>query len=229
VEAKGRDEFMLSIAEGRLTEELTYEGLTMVTADFYYPIVSGNGGKADKRINSYYKHIAQTLMRKARRDLLPAAVDEWRYDLENSFPFRPFDTVMKYTVTDNDRDILSLYYDIYEFTGGAHGTTKRFGDTWRASTGWFLELDDFFPRSVNIKRLLTDHAIKTAAEQIAAGTHQYFENYPKLIKKYYSPMKFYTQPGFVTIFYDQYAIAPGFEGTPVFDYEVREAAEVSPG
>lgn len=215
---------MMSISEGRISEELTYEGLTMVTADFRYPIVAGGDIKADKKINSYYKHIARTLMRKARYELLPAAVDEWRYALENSFPFRPFDTVMKYTVTENDRDILSLYYDIYDYTGGAHGTTKRFGDTWRASTGWFLELTDFFPRGTNIKRLLTDNAVKIAAQQMQDGTHQYFDNYPKLIKKYYSANKFYIQPGTVVIFYDQYAIAPGFEGIPVFEYSMASSA-----
>jgi hypothetical protein len=213
----------MSISEGRISEELTYEGLTMVTADFRYPIVAGGDIKANKKINSYYKHIARTLMRKARYELLPAAVDEWRYALENSIPFRPFDTVMKYTVTENDRDILSLYYDIYDYTGGAHGTTKRFGDTWRASTGWFLELTDFFPRGTNIKRLLTDNAVKIAAQQMRDGTHQYFDNYPKLIKKYYSANKFYIQPGAVVIFYDQYAIAPGFEGIPVFGYSMASS------
>jgi hypothetical protein len=222
---------MMSITEGRISEELTYEGLTMVTADFRYPIVSGGDSRAVKKINGYYKHIARTLMRKARHELLPAAVDEWRYAVENSFPFRPFDTVMKYTVTENDRDILSLYYDVYDYTGGAHGMTKRFGDTWRASTGWFLELADFFPRGVNIKRILTDNAVKIAESQIAEGTHQYFDNYPKLIKKYYSPTKFYVKPGAVVIFYDQYAIAPGFEGIPVFEYAIADtvSAETAGG
>ena len=209
---------MLNITEGRLTEELTYEGITMVSADFRYPVVSGGNGKADRRINNYYRHLAKTLMRKAQRELLPEAADEWRYSLENSFPFRPFETVMKYSATANEGDILSLYYDIYEYTGGAHGTTKRFGDTWRASTGWFLELGDFFPRGANYKRLLVDNAVKIAARQTAEGTHQYFEHYPKLIKKYFSPVKFYILPGSIAIFYDQYAIAPGYEGIPVFEY-----------
>jgi hypothetical protein len=209
---------MMNINEGRLAEELTYEGITMVTADFRYPVVASGSMKADKRINNYYRHIAKTLMKKAQSELLPEAVDEWKYALENSYPFRPFETVMKYTVTMNDSDILSLYYDVYEYTGGAHGVTKRFGDTWRASTGWFLELADFFPRGVNYKRLLIDNAVKTAALQKAAGTHQYFDDYPKLIKKYFSPTKFYIQPEDITIFYDQYAIAPGYEGNPVFDY-----------
>jgi len=210
---------MMNVTEGRLSEELTYEGITMVSADFRYPIVSSGNSKADKRINSYYKHIARTLMKKARNELLPEAVDEWRYSVENSYPFRQFETVMKYEVTYNNGDILSLYYDVYEYTGGAHGITKRFGDTWRASTGWFSELSDFFPRSVGYKRLLIDNAVKIAARQMAEGTHQYFDNYPKLIKKYFSPTKFYIKPDNITIFYDQYAIAPGFEGTPVFDYQ----------
>jgi hypothetical protein len=208
----------MSISEGRLTEELTYEGITMVTADFRYPIVSSGDIKADKRINNYYKHIAKTLMRKARNELLPSAIEEWRYASESGFPFRQFETVMKYEVTYNTSDILSLYYDVYEYTGGAHGVTKRFGDTWRASTGWFLELADFFPRGTNYKRLLIDNAIAIATKQTAEGTHQYFDNYRKLIRKYFSPTKFYILTSGIAIFYDQYAIAPGYEGTPVFEY-----------
>ncbi len=127
--AKGRELLMLTITEGRLAEELTFEGIVMVNADFRYPIVSSGSSKADKRINSYYKHIAKALLRKAGNELLPSAVDEWRYSVENSYPFRQFETVMKYTVTCNEDDILSLYYDVYEYTGGAHGMTKRFGDT----------------------------------------------------------------------------------------------------
>ncbi len=211
---------MMRITEGRIAEELTYEDITMVTADFRYPIVESENGKADKRINNYYRRIARTLLRRAKFELLPDAVDEWRFASENAYPFRPFEIVMKYTVTENTDDILSLYYDVYEYTGGAHGTTKRNGDTWRARTGWFMELSDFFPHGVNYKRILTDNAIKIASEQIAAGTHQYFDKYPKLIKKYFSPSKFYILPSAVSTFYDQYAIAPGYEGTPVFEYEL---------
>lgn len=209
---------MMSISEGRLAEELTYEGITMVSADFRYPIASGGDVKADKRINNYYRHIAKTLMRKAHNELLPAAVEEWRYAVENGFPFREFESVMKYTVTYNVSDVLSLYYDIYDYTGGAHGITKRFGDTWRASTGWFLELADFFTRGTNYKRLLIDNAIATAAKQMAEGTHQYFDNYRKLIRKYFSATKFYILTAGIASFYDQYSIAPGYEGTPVFEY-----------
>lgn len=219
--AKGRELLMLTITEGRLAEELTYEGIAMVNADFRYPIVSSGSSKADKRINSYYKHIAKTLMRKARNELLPAAVDEWRYSVENSYPFRQFEIVMKYTVTYNEDDILSLYYDVYEYTGGAHGMTKRFGDTWRSSTGWFIELADFFPRGTNYKRLLIANAITIAAKQTAEGTHQYFDNYPKLIKKYFSQTKFFIFKTGIAVFYDQYAIAPGYEGIPVFEYETE--------
>jgi hypothetical protein len=215
--AKGR-EIMLEITEGRLFEELKYEEMTMVIADFRYPVVSGGDSKADKRINKYYRHIAKTLMRKAQNELLPMAVEEFRYATESGLPFRPFESVMKYNVTYNTSDILSLYYDIYEYTGGTHGITKRFGDTWRSLTGWFLELSDFFPRGTNYKGLLLDNVVETAAKQIAEGTHNYYDNYKKLLRKYFSPAKFYIQPGGIAIFYDQYAVAQGYEGTPVFEY-----------
>jgi hypothetical protein len=101
----------------------------MVSADFRYPVFESGNKKVDKRLNSYYRHIARTLLRRAKYELLPDAVDEWRFASENGYPFRPFEIVMKYTVTNNDDDVLSLYYDVYEYTGGAHGTTKRSGDT----------------------------------------------------------------------------------------------------
>lgn len=208
----------MDISEGRLFEELKYEEMTMVTADFRYPVFSGGDTKAEKRMNNYYRHIAKTLMRKARNELLPAAVDEFNYASESGFPFRPFESVMKYEATYNTADILSLFYDVYEYTGGAHGITKRFGDSWRSSTGWFLELADFFPRGTNYKKLLVDNAIAVATRQMAEGTHHYFDHYKKLIRKYFSPTKFYIRSGGIEIFYDQYAIAPGYEGTPVFEY-----------
>jgi hypothetical protein len=58
---------------------------------------------------------------------------------------------------------------------------------------------------------------------MAAGTHQYYENYPKLIRKYYNPMKFYIISEGLAIFYDQYAIGPYVEGIPVFVYETEIA------
>jgi hypothetical protein len=209
---------MFNVTEARIAEELTYEGITMVSATFVYPVVSGGNARAEKRINGYYKHIAKTLLRRAKKELLPAAVDEWTYDIENSYPFRQFEIVMNFTVTYNDSDIFSLYYDVYDYTGGAHGNTKRFGDTWRTSTGWFLELMDFFPRGTNYRRILIDNAVAIATKQMAEGTHQYFDNYPKLIKKYFSPSKYYIVLSGVAIFYDQYAIAPYFEGIPEFIY-----------
>ncbi len=78
---------MLEITEGRLFEELKYEEMTMVIADFRYPVVSGGDSKADKRINKYYRHIAKTLMRKAQNELLPMAVEEFRYATEKRTPF----------------------------------------------------------------------------------------------------------------------------------------------
>ena len=118
------------------------------------------------------------------------AVEEFRYAAESGFPFRPFESVMKYNVTYNTADILSLYYDVYEYTGGAHGITKRFGDTWRSLTGWFLELSDFSPRGTNYKHLLLENVVETATKQIAEGTHSYFDNYKSFCASISVPQNF---------------------------------------
>lgn len=209
---------MLTITEGLLADDLTYEGIIVVSAKFHYPIVSGGNSKTAKKINSYYRQIVKTLMNKAQHELYPDAAEALQYSLEHDIPFRPFEAVMMFTVTVNNASILSLFYDVYEFTGGAHGFTKRFGDTWHSDSGWFIELCDLFPRGTNYRRLLIDNAMVTAARQITAGTHMYVEDYPRLMRKYFSSTKFYVFADSISIFYDQYAIAPGYEGTPVFDY-----------
>lgn len=212
---------MVTITQAQLKCDLECNGVVMVKANFEYPVVCGTTNRAARRINGYYRQIAQTLMKRARSELLPAAADEYKYAAENGYPFRPYETTMKFTVSYNDQDILSLYYDVYDYMGGAHGSTKRFGDTWRSSTGWFLCLTDFFPRGTNVKRLLTDNAILIADRQMAEGTHGYFEDYPKLIRKHFNRSKFYIVPEGVAIFYDQYAIGPYVEGIPVFVYETE--------
>jgi len=212
---------MLTVIQGQLKNDFECDGIVLLKATFDYPIVSGTTNRAARRINGYYKQIASTLMKRARSELLPAAIDEYKYATENGYPFRPYETVMKFTVSYNDQDILSLYYDVYDYMGGAHGSTRRFGDTWRSSTGWFLCLTDFFPRGTNVRRLLTDNAIYIAQKQQAEGTHSYYDDYPKLIRRHFNRSKFYIVPEGVAIFYDQYAIGPYVEGIPVFVYETE--------
>jgi len=210
---------MLKVDKAEIKQDLTYDGITMVTVSITYPVVSGDNKAAVKRINSFYEHAAKCLFRKTCKNLLPAAIDEYKQSLTGEFPFRPYDFTADFETTLLNERFFSLYRDNYVYTGGAHGNTERVSETWITSSGWLVMLCSFFSKNVNYKRLLTRNAIEIAERQIKDGTHQYFDNFPQLIRRYFSSSRYYLVENGIAIYYGQYEIAPYVEGIPVFVYD----------
>ncbi len=209
----------LEIYSREISETLTEGMAPMVNVHITYPEVSGGTARGMRRINRFYRSAAQSCLSYAKRTLLPAAVNDYKYRMENGFPFFPYEAVYTYTVTWNEGRCLSLFTELYEYTGGAHGYTTRYGDTWRTSSGWPMEMARFFPKGTHYRKLLTDNAAAIATEQIAEGTGAYFDDYPKLIRKYFRSRNFYITKEGLALFYALYTIAPYSSGIPVFIYE----------
>lgn len=133
----------------------------------------------------------------------------------NDYPFRSYSAYMEYTVTYNENCFLSLYFDEYEFTGGAHGSTLRSSDTWELCYGTRLPLSIFFRSSTDFKHLLIDEMI-SQAEHIQQSQHIYFDDYKLLIIKNFNEDNFYLTPSGITIYYQQYDIAPYSTGIVEF-------------
>ncbi len=196
---------------------IEYEGTIICGGLLSQPIFSGETRPLALRlINRYYDHFTKELIYYCNNKLKPAAIEDLKYRTENGFPFIPFELRSDYTVTYNKGNLLSLYTDVYEYTGGAHGSTLRFSDMWHTPIGLPASVIEFFPRGTRIKKVLTDAATAMAAEQIAAGTDMYFDDYPALIKKNFSYSNIYITETGLALFYQQYDIAPYAEGIPVF-------------
>ena len=210
---------MLKIGQSNIKQALTYECITMVEVSITTPTVTGENRIAVNRINRFYSHAASRLFQKACKNLLPAAIEEYKQSLADGFPFRPYEFTAVFEATLLNDCYFSLYRDNYVYTGGAHGNTERVGEAWSVNSGWLTELCSFFPRNVNYKRLLTDNAIEIAARQMECGTHRYFDDYPQLIRQYFAPSRYYLVKNGIAIYYGQYEIAPYVEGIPVFVYE----------
>ncbi len=197
--------------------KIEHEGTVVVNVLIHQPVFSGETRPLALRlINRYYEHFTKELIYYCNKTLKPAAIKDLIYRTENGYPFNPYELRSDFTITYNKDGLLSLYTDVYEYTGGAHGNTLRFADMWHTASGLPTSVVEFFPRGTKIKRVLTDAAIEIAAEQIAAGTDMYFDDYPALIKKNFSYSNIYiTQTG-LALFYQQYEIAPYAQGIPVF-------------
>ncbi len=192
-------------------------GVLLCTALISQPTVKGQASKwALRRINSYYERFAKKLLRYVNTVLRENALSDYEYRTENGFPFFPYELRSDFALSFNKEGVLSLYTDVYEFTGGAHGNTRRFADIWYGDTGFPAAVSDFFPKGANYKKLLTDVAIREASAQMEAGTSMYFDDYPRLIIKNFSNRNIYLTDSGMALFYQQYEIAPYAEGIPVF-------------
>ena len=197
--------------------QIKHEGTTIINVHISQPVISGETRLLALRLmNKYYERFAKELLYYCNKKLKPEAIKQLEYRTENGFPFYPFELRSDFTVTYNSDGLLSLYTDVYEFTGGAHGSTLRFADIWHTPIGLPASVLEFFPKKTKIKKVLTEAATVMAAEQITAGTDMYFEDYPQLIKKYFSYSNIYITYSGMALFYQQITIAPYAEGIPVF-------------
>ncbi|HBB28743.1 MAG TPA: DUF3298/DUF4163 domain-containing protein, partial [Clostridiales bacterium] len=116
----------------------------------------------------------------------------------------------------NDNCFLSLYTDKYEYTGGAHGNTIRTSNTWELCTGQNIYLYCFFKPYTDYTHMLIQEIIAQAEENLKENPFIYFDDYKNLIIKNFNPHSFYMSPDGITIYYQQYDIAPYSTGIVEF-------------
>lgn len=125
-------------------------------------------------------------------------------------PLNPYQLMSKYKIT-SLRNIISLYIDYYQYTGGAHGATTRKSYNVDEITGEILTLKDLFKEEYNYKDII-DSSIKN---EISKNPDIYFsgkEGFNGIDEK----TKFYIEDGNLVIYYGEYEIAPYVTGIPEF-------------
>lgn len=207
----------VDIEQKEIKNELKYESTVILEYTIRYPQFSSNWFiRAVKIMNKYYEENALKYKSYIMSDLYKMAVEEYKNSVANGYPIRKFEAFMDYTITYNQNCAVSLYFDKYEFTGGAHGNTIRTSDTWSLKRGSTITLESMFPTNNNyieeIKKEITDQI----AEQIASGNNVYFEDYQKLVNEYFNTNNFYIIPNNLVIYFQQYEIAPYSSGIPTF-------------
>jgi len=207
----------LTVKTAEIPLRIEQAGKLLASILISQPIFGGEARPSSlRRINQYYERFTKKLIRYADTKLRIAAEEQYQYSEENMFPFNPFELRSDYYIMYNRDNILSLYIDVYEYRGGAHGTTLRFTDIWHVSLGCPASPAEFFPEGTNYKKLLTNTAVEIASKQLSEGTAMYFDNYEALIRKNFSSANIYLTESGMALFYQQYAIAPYAEGIPVF-------------
>jgi hypothetical protein len=194
-----------------------YDNIDVMTLRIKYPIVNINNSlSAQEKINNQISIQVDNYLSYVRNILYDQAINYYRDSLKNNFPFFGYEVFIEYVITYNDNCFLSLYSSNYEFTGGAHGSTRRVSNTWELCTGESIYLNNFFEPSSNYTRMLIQEMIKQAEKSIIENELIYFEDYRELIAKYFNPINFFMSPTGITIYYHQYDIGPYSTGIVEF-------------
>lgn len=167
-------------------------------------------------INNIYKKRALILQRKIINEYFQTAKSYYLFSVKKEIPIRLFEMRFIPTITYNENCTISLYYDEYSYTGGAHGTTFRTSDSWEIQTGRSIHLNDIIKYEYgefNYVRHLIIEKVKTIA-----GTEEfiYFEKFEENISCNFYEENFYLVPSGVVIYYQQYDIASYAAGIPQF-------------
>lgn len=205
------NELPVTVTKRQIQGHPQYRGTTMVDINISYPRVLTKGSPSGQVISITYDHVARRFYMFASRKMYTDAIQTYRDAKKNGFPFHPSEAVMTYEVPFNHGGLLSIQYDQYTYTGGAHGNTIRHADTWRVWDARNLTLNEFF-YNAGYRNII----FRSIFAQIQQHPENYFEDYQKNVFQYYDPRNFYLTPQGFAFFFQLYTIAPYATGIPVF-------------
>lgn len=208
---------MQTITQYTMSDQMEYQGTPVLNCMIRYPQFESTCSKeAAETVNEYYRSLAGEKGTYCRGSLYRDAVNALGYSRSNHYPFFPYEFDVGYKVTYNKDCIASLYFDQYEFTGGAHGQTVRTSQTWDFETGQLLQLGDFFRNDPEYLEDIQAWIEYEISERLQSDPATYFDDYPELLRSTFQAGNFYLTSQGIVIFYQHYDIAPYSSGIPEF-------------
>lgn len=169
-----------------------------------------------RRINRCCRHFIQVWRQRWEGGLYQDACAAAQEAIQSGRTFLPWQGSVSYTVALQQGELLSLYADVFEYTGGAHGNTIRWADTWQIPSGVPRTLASFFPSRRLWRRQILSALSRQAAARMEGGETYYYDNWPERLKAFFDPDRFYLSEQGLHIYYPLYTLGPYAEGIPVF-------------
>lgn len=199
------------------TGELRYKNTTVLTYKIQYSQITQSIYKQGQSMfNKYNKDSALNLLQYVKTKLYKEVSELYDYNSSRGYPVMVYEVVLTPSITFNDKYMISLYYDLYQFTGGAHGSTTRSSQTWDLRISKILPLDVFYPNNPYYIIDILKNINNQIKLQINSGSNVYFDDYCKLVLDTFNPENYYLTQNGIAIYFQQYDIAPYSSGIPVF-------------
>ena len=193
----------------RIVDKVIEKKEDNISFDVVIPEINGlNNQEKEKEINSKINNYTEDWL----NEIEEVAKEYFADGIEVSFPY---EANSRYVVTRNDVNIISFYIDYYQFTGGAHGITRRVPYTIDVESGEVLEISSLFNDKFDYKSVI-DNEIR---RQINEEEDKYFDK-GKMFKGIDDTQKFYISDSDLIIYFNQYEIAPYSAGIIEFNIPI---------
>lgn len=208
--------YYILIKEKELHQVMYYKNEPILSYTIKYPqFISFKFQTVLNKINAFYKTKALMYEKTNMLNLYQMAMVDYENAKANDYPVRPYEAYTDYKVTYNENCTLSLYFDQYEYTGGAHGITIQSSDTWDLQKSRRMELKEFFT-DVKYKEFIIDTIIKEIDSKKGTEDFMYFDDYEKLVHENFNINSFYLDEVGIVLYFQSYDIAPYASGLPTF-------------
>lgn len=210
-------DYKVSVKEKVIQQDMYYKNQIIMKYTIKYPQFSSVYFQTflDK-LNTFYRTRAVMYERSNIMNLYQMAMVEYEYSVTNNYPIRQFEAYVEYYITYNQNCAISLYFDQYEYAGGAHGLTIRYSDTWNLQKSKKIDLYELFPQGTNVKDYIISSILRQIENQIATENGSYFEDYDKLVNDNFKINNFYLTKEGAVLYFQHYDIAPYSSGIPTF-------------
>lgn len=202
----------MTVAKENVSDLLYYDKKPVLELYIEYPQADGPYSEISERtFNSFYLKKARIENRRARSVNFYEAVKNYNFSKRENFPFMVNSFRITFNAETVSKEYISLLFDEYTFTGGAHGMTVRTSDTWNMKKG----------RRVTLREICLECSDKRVIAEIKrqiseSSEDDFFDNAEVLAEKYYDSKNFYIKDGDIYIFYPLYSIAPYSSGFKSF-------------
>lgn len=213
---------MNTIIKRVFQNELKYDETVILTYQIEYPeLIDSNYAIGQKKFNDFNKKKAMELKQYSEGELFKNAKSTYEYNKEHGYPIMVYQVILKYTITFQNQNIISLYSDNFQFTGGAHGNTIREAQNWELQTANQIPLSYFYPNNPYYLLQIVQQINTEIQYRLKKEPSTYFDNYCELVLQNFKLDNYLIYPNYLAIFFQAYDIAPYSTGIPTFkiDYQ----------
>lgn len=217
------------VREKVIQQDMYYKNYNIMQYTIKYPkFISDTYQTMACKLNSLYRTKAVMYEKTNIMNLYQMAMVEFEYSVANNFPIRQFEAFVDFTVTYNQNCLVSLYFDQYEYAGGAHGLTVRYSDTWNLEKSKRLEMSEIFPHNHNYREYVLEVIDQQIDDRIAKEEAMFFDDYEKLKHENFKANNYYLTKEGMVVYFQQYDIAPYAVGLPTFTIPYGPGGAVLP-